>query len=344
MEYAKEMYDGKQLMRKIVTLQNVAELAGVSKSVASRLLNNVKTVISVSEATRVKVFEAAAELDYKPCGGARRLVKHCDAIGLVYQASDFFQNEFIRCCLDGIIGAADSHNYTISLGVGKSKDERFGVKMVDDRSVDGILVMPTDLSGPLTSYLKKERMPYVLVNPGEPLSTDAICCDDVGGAEKAMEYLRGLGHTRICHLTSTSSHTSVRIRRSVYTRRMEADGVEPVVGPASGESLREFVAHSVARRKATAFFLYEDASAIDFYMACHSLGIAIPGDVSVIGVNDGASCVRILPQLTSIRLPVWEMGVSAVEMLVRRLKHNVSQPSITFEETLIVRDSCRAVE
>ncbi len=331
-------------MPKIATLKNVADLAGVSKSVASRLLNNAPTAICISEATRGKVFKAATELDYKPNMNARRLARQrFDAIGLIYQAADFFQNEFFMCCMDGIISAADSYNYTIILNVGKHTKGRFGVKMVDERSVDGILIMPPEPCDPLVSYLTSEQLPFVVVNPGTPLQEDAVCCDDVGGAEKAMDYLRGLGHARICHVTSTTPHPSVAVRRAVYARRMEADGLEPVVGPGPGETLRAFVAHCVTRRKATAFFLYHDISAIEFYMACHSLGISIPDDVSVLGVNDGATCARLLPQLTSVRLPMWEMGIAAVELLTRKLKSKASQPAVTFEETLIVRDSCRKV-
>ena len=135
---------------------------------------------------------------------------------------------------------------------------------------------PRGRADSLSKYMADERMPHVVVAAGVPVTGDAVFCDDAVGAEKAMTHLRALGHVRICHVVGDRPHPGVARRGDAYRKNVVAAGHEPIMGPAPGESMRAFVTHCVARRKATAFLLCDDSYAVDFYMACHSMGLGDP--------------------------------------------------------------------
>ncbi len=327
----------------MATLGDVAAKAGVSKSVASRVLNKVRSRVRISEATRRRIEATAKELDYRPNVNARRLaIGRLESIGVVYEAPDFFRSSFIMTCLDGVVQEAHRLNFCVNLGTRTDATTTRHIKFLEDRAVDGVIVVPP-ASEELLDYIRSFKIPHVFVNPGSPISCDAVLCDDAGGIAAAMEHLLRLGHRRISHMTYLSStHHSVDVRLNAYKRKMAENGLEAMVGPRAGESFVAFARRAITDDKATAFLTYDDPNALDLRMALAGIGARVPDDVSIVGVNNSIEGARMTPPLTSVNIPVKEMGEEAARMLVEKIATPGTVPSKLFPETLVERESTSA--
>ena len=328
----------------MTTLKDVAKLAKVSKGAVSRVLNGGESVIAISGETKKRIHAAAAKLNYKPNVNARRLATgRRENIGVVYQAYNFFTSNPMVTNLSGAVEAADRLGYCISMGA-KTESGNSPIKIIHDRTVDGVIVFaPVDQV--VIENLKTEQIPFVIVNPAMSFPMDAVCCDDESGALQAMKYLLSLGHSRIAHITVESNHLSISSRKGAYEKVMAENRLEPaIVKLEDTVPLEKSFRGLLKSYDPTALFIYHDAAAWDLYFQCSQMKIRIPGDLSIIGVNDAKPSPLLIPTLTTVGIPFFEMGAMAVEMLDRKIKTGVAQASYTFKEKLIVRGSCSAPE
>jgi DNA-binding LacI/PurR family transcriptional regulator len=312
------------------TIRNVAERAGVSKSLVSLVMRGSP---HVSERRRQAVLKAASELGYRPNAVARSLVE--GRTRLIGALVADLHNPFFAEFLDGL--QESLHGVGLRMIVGSGRwDPLFEAEAVDaflEMRVDGLVllsVVPDSLSDAASS------VPVVLVGERDVQGVDIVVDDDELGARLAVDHLVELGHRRIAHIEGAPS-TTARYRRAGYelamTRHRLSDQV--IVGPGDFTEEGGYQAARAllsARPRPTAIFAPNDLVAIGALSAADELGLRVPADVSIVGYdNTHLAAIRHI-SLTSVDQPRRDMGRVAADLLCARIEDLLREP----RQTLVV--------
>lgn len=314
--------DGRAGERRI-SIRDVARSAGVSPTTVSHALSGVRTVNAV---TRERVLAAAEELRYAPDRMASGLrVRRSGVIGFV---SDVISTTAFAG--DVIVGAqeAAAERNAVMMIVDSGGDphvEGVQIKTLLDFRVDGILyarMFHTALAQPTVP----PDAPMVLVNATDPSEVaDSITPDEQQIAATATAHLIEHGHRLIGFATTTDDTPASRGRERGWHAALESIGVDPqqLIHRAASDAVggHECALALLTRRpRPTAVFCFNDQIAMGVYQAAASLGLAVPTDVSVVGVDDLAIVAAALdPPLTTVALPHAEMGRWAMRRLIERI-------------------------
>ena len=328
-----------------VTIHDVARKAGVSAATVSRVLNNSNLVVAE---TGKRIRKIARELNYIPSASARSLsIRKTEAIGLLLpdMYGDFF-SEIIR----GADLAARGQNYHLIVSSSHSNTIELdaAVKTLSGR-VDGMIIMSPHLesSTHLTSLL--QAMPVVIIGSTLILeNADHINIDNEGGAKQVVEYLLRQGHRDIAIIRGEENNQDADERLSGFRKALaENEIVLPDRFVATGNFTEQsgFDAASSLLDgpvRPTAIFCSNDSMAIGAISAIRQRGLRIPDDVSVCGFDDIPVAQFLSPSLTSVHVPIHELGLTAVYRLFERL---ASAPTwkpaqISVRSTLSIRNSC----
>jgi DNA-binding LacI/PurR family transcriptional regulator len=301
------------------TIRDVAERAGVSKSLVSLVLQGAS---NVSETRRRAVLEAMEELGYRPNRLARSLsAPRTSTVGVLLND---LRNPWFVELLEGL--TATVHAAGVSPVLADSyTDRRVGRRSVEallEQRVDGLVVVGTTSETPAIEAAAAAGLPVVLAGTREPHlpRVDVVVNDDEAGARQATEHLLALGHRRITHLQGPGE--IAELRRAGYGAAMRAAGLEPcvVAGGMSEES-----GYAAARRLLTApgwptaILAFNDIAAIGVLSAAADHGLSVPGDLSVVGYdNTYLASIRHL-SLTSVDNGNLAVGVQAGTYLLERL-------------------------
>lgn len=329
-----------------VTLKDVAEMAGVDPSIVSRVLNGSKS-LSVRPETRERILAAAARLNYRPNGVARSLKLRVTRT-LAMLVPDI-TNPIFAEIFTGVERVAGESGYAVILahtGEHLEKEDPY-VRVMKEKRVDGFILATALTSDRIVSELQAEGYPFVLVNRrARDVQDGFVVVDDVLGARLAVEHLVSLGHRRIAHLSGPLFTDTGLGRLQGYRSAVRELGLpfesEWVVEcdfrePSGRAGMRKLLA---AQNRPTAVFTCNDQVAIGALGALAEAGLRVPDDISVVGFND-LPIVRFLqPPLTTVHLPLAEMGAWAAEMLICKLRGQpLAQPSRIVAPTLIARGS-----
>lgn len=336
------------------TITDVARLAGVSKATVSAVLNDTGTV---KASTRDRVLSVMENVNYRPAGFSGRASAQAGrSIGLVIKEID---NPYYGEVVTGARAAAQESGYTllVTSSEGEYEAERKAVELLQRKEVDGLILTPVlDYDADLSHLfeLKRRNFPFVLLEELRGVPAGLIDVDNEEASRKAVEFLIAQGHTRIVHFAGPaySWHSQERVdgvRRACSASRVifGDDGV--VRAGAHMEDgyragLEYFAALSPAERP-TAVTCYNDLVALGLCRALGELGIGVPADVSVVGFDD-IQMLEYLPlRLTTVRMPKFDMGRLAAQMLIRHIESREALPpqKVYLEAELVVRDSTRAV-
>ena len=303
------------------TIRDVAERAGVSIATVSRVLNRTSPV---SEARRQLVLNAADALGYAPNPAALSLRgKRTGGIGALLP---FISGEFFSELMGGMDEAARAHGYFLVVSTSHRRPSEFRRAMgALDRRVDALVVMAPELGGAEVASLLRPRTPVAFVNTyGEGLDADVFNFDNAAGARAATEHLLALGHRRIAFVHGPGRARDAQARAEGYRAAMAAAGLPP--RETEGGFTRE-AGYAAATRlltedpRPTAVVAVNDYCALGVMSAMHASGVSVPGDVSIVGFDGLASAEYATPPLTTVRVPVREVGYRAVEKLVQHLAH-----------------------
>ncbi|HEY8546150.1 MAG TPA: LacI family DNA-binding transcriptional regulator [Acidimicrobiales bacterium] len=304
-----------------VTIGDVAAEAGVSVATVSKVINGR---YGVAPATLAKVQAVIEQLGYESSLVARSLrSRRTNVVGVVVADIEPFSAELLK----GAGAAVRAHGYELIVysGSGHGKDqagwERRYVSRLGGTLTDGIvLVTPTVVD-------VETDTPLVAVDPHTgPATLPTVHGDNLAGAVAATEHLLGLGHRRIGFLAGRPDLESARQREQGYRQALEAAGI--AVDPdlirvgdyeldRSEKPARELL---TLPDRPTAIFAANDLSAIQTLHVAHSLGLRVPGDVSVVGFDNIPESALMEPPLTTIDQQIQEMGRRAVELLIDRIE------------------------
>ena len=338
-------------MPKRATAREVAELAGVSRTTVSFVLNNVPGM-RISEETRQRVFEAARQLDYHPDATARRMAYgQTRVIGFVVRQSpdQFFADHFLPQVLSGLSRCSTAQNYHILFEPIPPEDETGAyARLVRERHVDGIVLSGPRFDDQELLKIHAEGAYVVLMGQLPGTSIPSVDVDNIGGARIATQHLINLGYRHIALITNAPlAYTASADRLAGYRQTMEAAGIayqEKFVRygnftPQSGfDAMSSLLA---LRPHPTAVFVASDTVALGALQAIRQHGLLVPEDLALVGFDDIPLAEFMAPPLTSVHLPAYGLGWGAADLLIRLIAgEEVRDPHVVLETELVMRESC----
>jgi DNA-binding LacI/PurR family transcriptional regulator len=320
-------------------LEDVANAAGVSKSTVSRVLSDDPT-LSVRDETRERVRTLAQELGYRPHPVARALaVPDTGALTLlVPNLSNPAYVEIIR----GAYRRARERGYVLLCAEDfedQEADEAF-TELVEGGRVDGLLIASARPENRLLEALGRHPVPHVFVNrlvPGAPAN---VTLDVERASRVAYAHLAGLGHTAIGHLAGPRDVQSAHGREAAFLAAAAEAGLpEPPVArgaftPSGGAGAGERLLSE--HPQLTAVFTSSLAQAIGLLHVARELGRAVPADLSVIAYDELPVAAYLSPPVTTIAMPLSELGAAAVDTLVELLDGREPRSQVLGSEPALV--------
>jgi LacI family transcriptional regulator len=331
------------------TLEEIARIAGVSRSTVSRVINDAP---NVRLEVRQRVWQVVEEMDYQPNAAARSLVsRRNQTLGVVIPetVNTIFVDPFFPGVLRGIAEAANGHEYHLMFSmVNHPMQESFYRRALRSQMLDGVVIVSASTDDPLIPYLIQDRISFVSIGryPYAP-DINYVDADNVRGAQEATAHLLQHGRWRVATITGPLNMVAGLDRRTGYEMALREAGLgvdEALI--AEGDFTQDSGAVAMERLlplEPDAVFVASDLMAIGALHALHQAGRRVPEDVAVVGFDDAPSATFANPPLTTVRQPVYELGVRAVDLLLRLLDQEAQGPLHEILPTeLVVRASCGA--
>lgn len=326
-------------------LVDVAHAAGVSKATVSKVLNG-RQDLSVRPETRRRVHEAAEALGYRPHSGARALAgASTHALALLVPA---LGNPTYVTIARGAYQRARELGYLSLLAEdfdGQEADESFN-DLVQEGRVDGLLIASARPGHPLLDALNRSAVPHVFLNRSVEGSGRNVTMDVARSSVTALDHLHGLGHRTVGHIAGPSGITPSEVRKEAFLRHAGTLGLD--AAPVASGDFTEDGGGSAAREllsggghpPVTALYTSSLAQAIGAMAAIRDLGLRIPEDVSVVGNDDLPVAAHLHPPLTTVAMPLYELGTAAVDALVATIEGRpVGDVLVPTEPQLVLRGS-----
>jgi len=327
----------------MATIYEVAERAGVSLSTVSRVINGRK---SVNQVMREKVERAMAELDYRPNSMARSLASNrTDSIGLlVSELNTPFFGEMMKA-VESTLRAANKH-VIITVGNHELAQEKDGVDFLFSRNCDALIMHVEALTDSALRHINEQQLPVALVNRVvEGMESACMVLDNEQGGYLATRHLIDLGHRNIAYITGPVDKADAQERLAGHQRALKEAGVSPdpalvYQGDYTEEAGKAGFNHLLAtNRPFTALVCANDWAASGAIGAARDAGVTMPGELSIVGFDDVHFAHHILPRLTTVRNPIFEMGEMAARHILREVYKKPESVQNRFTPELIVRDS-----
>ncbi|MDQ1545914.1 MAG: hypothetical protein QOH69_818 [Actinomycetota bacterium] len=321
------------------TSVDVAQAAGVSQATVSRALSGG----SVSEATRKKVESIASRLGYSPNLVARGLVtSRSGMIGVV--VADI-TNPFYPQLLEAIGNRlADQGRHMLLQNAASNSEEEEAARLLVEQRVDGIIFTTATSDSVAVRELMERRFPLVLVNRVVVGHCDAVEGDNLSGTAAALDHLVELGHRRIGMVAGDARASTTRQRSQGFEQRLAELGVPLRLDLVRSTNFSYPEAFCAAidllslDKPPTAIFCHNDLTAFAVVNAARSLGISVPGELSVIGYDDVRESSWESYNLTTVKQQFQEMAARAVDLLESRIANPDLPPRHTvFDCPLIIR-------
>lgn len=330
----------------VVTLEQVAELAGVSPSTVSRILNGTA---AVSQIKKDAVQAAILTLGFRPNPVARGLAGgRTLSVGVVTQ---IISSPFYGEALLGIERELEQAGYVplFVSGNWNEDDERKAIETLLSRRVDGVIVLAGRLSDAELSRVS-DSLPMVVV--GRQLAGPQLFSfsfDNRVGARLATQHLIEQGHRRIAFVAGDLLHDDAIERQNGYFDALAAAGiaVDPalIVQSDYTEAGGMLAVSRLLERDAhfTALFASNDQMAIGACLGLHRRNLRVPDDVSLVGFDDLIMARYAMPPLTTVRQSVYEIGIEAAKAMLDLLRGIKPKAALPGPE-LVVRESTRRMQ
>jgi DNA-binding LacI/PurR family transcriptional regulator len=302
------------------TIRQVADCAGVSKSLVSLVLRGSP---NVSESKRAAVLAAIDDLGYRPNAAARNLTSHrSNTVGVLLND---LRNPWFVDCLDGLASVLHGHGMRMFLADARL-DRAMGDSLTEgflEFRVDGLVIVGTvQPSGALEDAAAAVPTVVAASRDIDLPNVDVVANDDVAGTRLAIEHLLGLGHRRIAHLSGVTGEVA-RIRRETFVDAMSDAGLEPLVertDMTEDGGYRAGVRLLCGPKPPTAVFAVNDIACVGALSAADELGVHVPQQLSLVGYdNTHLAGIRHV-SLTTVDNASYDVGRRAAHALLRRIE------------------------
>jgi LacI family transcriptional regulator, galactose operon repressor len=329
-----------------ITLKELAERAEVHPSTVSRVANHDPS-LRIAPQTRERIETLLRETQYQPNGVARGL-KLRQTFVLAVVIPDV-TNPLFAALFRGVEDGALGRGYNVLLcnTDGSPERQRSHLQGLHARRVDGVILASSVLKDPSVRWLRQQRIPHVLVNRFSDEGQDTfVGADDVLGARVLTRHLAELGHRRIGHLAGKSTISTGLMRRRGYLAELGARGLtaDPALIVESGYT--ETGGAQAAERllslsdRPSAIFAVTDMAAVGALAIASRLGLRVPEEVAIAGYNDIPLASRLVPGLTTVRVPIHEFGAAAARLLIDHIAlGDTARRRVIFNPELVVRGS-----
>lgn len=331
-----------------LTIHDIAALAGVSAGTVSRTLNGQP---GVGSATRERIMQIVTERGYKIDAAARQLsTGRSRTIGIVFplQVSEVVIHPVYPVLLGSLGDAAQERLYDIMMFT-VSSPERIGhvINSVEEKRVDGVVLPAAGSRDPLVRQLSERRTPVVLI--GHRVRSGSVGWVDCTHDQAAAEFTSSMiahQRRRLVMLNGPAHVSAFRLRARGFWDAVEGSGA-PVAAEeisiemdarAAFETAHELLA---GPNRPDGIVCASDDIAGGVLDAARSLGVNVPTDLEVTGFDDSAFAVHTTPPLSTVRMPLQDIGRAAIELLVKMIEagDEVADRHITLPTTLIHRGS-----
>ncbi len=326
------------------TIHDVAKLAGVAPITVSRVINNSGYI---NENTREKVEAAIAKLGYVPNVLARSLKsKRTNTLALVFTD---ITNPFFTIIARGVEDTAGDAGFNVifcNTDESQEKEDNY-VQVILQKQVDGILLVPAGSNTKSIQIIKDQGTPLVILDRRiDTADVDIVRGDSVGGARLLTQHLIDLGHRHIALINGPHNVSTSEDRLIGYEQVMEENGLKDNIqsyygqfSQVSGNNLTRIIFEK--EPKPTAIFAANNLIAIGALRALNELGYRIPKDVALVSFDDIPENLTMFPFMTAVSQPSYEMGKSATELLISRIKNGSDDGyrDIVYPVDFIKRDS-----
>jgi LacI family transcriptional regulator len=331
-------------------LEDIAKEAGVSRSTVSRVINDDP---NVRETVRKRVQEVILSSGYRPHAAARALASQRSwMLGLVLprSVSSFFADPYFPRLTQGIAQACNQFDYTLSLFLvgSKTDEEKLIPRVTRTGYLDGLIVQSGQRDEQLIDSLVGSGIPLVIA--GRPFRTDKVSfidVDNVNAACNAVSHLIRLGYKRIGTITGTPNGTVAIDRLEGYRKALTDRGRDVDESLIAEGDFTEaggyYAMQQLLPVRPDAVFAASDMMAAGAMRAVREAGLRIPGNIALVGFDDLPHATLSDPQLTTMRQPVYQFGIRAVEILIDLIE-NGQEPArrVIMDTELVVRASCGA--
>jgi LacI family transcriptional regulator len=325
------------------TLDDLAELSGVSRATVSRVINGGP----VSEQTRRKVLDVLEQTDYRPNLAARSLASgRTGVVGVVMHVPPpvLFEDSYFVALLHGVSDVLADRASGMMLWLGNRSKEETLSRIRGTGLMDGVIVSADNLDDPLVDGLLASDLPTVLIgHRRSDLTASYVDIDNVGAADTITTHLIDVGRTRIGHITGRPGSVAGEDRLIGYRRAMKRAGLDTDQYVVEGDFTRASgiqAASKLIELGADAIFCANDATAGGALETIIGAGLAVPEDMALAGFDDLPVASELDPPLTTIRQGVHAQGIEAATALLGLLESPDGGPRrVLLPTELVIRQS-----
>ncbi len=330
-----------------MTIKDVAKQAGVSVSTVSRVVNKGDEK-SASKETRRKIWDAVNALGYTPNVHARQLKSGQNALSkktakeiacVSGRSGDSLINPFFSALMHAVEKAAYEKGYFLRFSSSTAPAD-YGN---ESNTADSVIILGKTDAATLKKLQSSYRHILYTGLQDLPLDIDQVISSGYQAAEKAVQYLLDLGHKKICYIGETTNEQRYLAYQDTMARAglnvSKQDTASTDFTPGKGYE----AVHQLFEQNAdfTAIFCSNDALAIGALKALKDRRLKVPEDVSLISIDDIETVRYLSPMLTTVRIPIQEMGAMAVKILIDRIEGGHQSPvKVNLPNLVVCRDSC----
>lgn len=329
------------------TLEGIAQMAGVSRSTVSRVINHQP---NVKAEVREQVWQIIRQVGYQPHAAARSLVtKRTHVIGLIIPqaVTSLFTDPFFPLLIRGIAEACNAHGcqLMLSLFTGQTNPDDLYREVVRSGHLDGVAVASTNLDDPLVPRMIEDGVRFISVGAHPDRRVSYVDVDNASGARMAVEHLLRQGRRRIATVTGPRRMVAGRDRLAGYRQALEGRGLpydEALVAEGDfSEDGGRLAMQRLLTQAPDAVYAASDMMAVGAMKVLKEAGRRIPDDVAVAGFDDLPVASIVEPALTTVRQPIERLGAMAAEVLLDLIEGKVEGPQhVILPAQLVVRQSC----
>lgn len=332
---------------KQASVREVARLAKVSASTVSLVINDNPRI---SAPTQKRVRRAMEQLGYRPNRLAQNLSGRYTKMLAVMLPSltHAFADQYFGELISGICDHATALDYKVMLEQATPRfvKRRLHLELFERRFVDGVLCLGNGDRHPFLTDFAAAKYPMIVVNNYFPQwNLDCVVCDYRDAADQAMNYLFQLGHQRIGMITGSSRVQTARDVVEAYAKKLQQAGVEPLASWREDGLYTEQGGYEAARKlttrhpELTAILAGNDKMAIGALHYLNEVEKRVPAEISVVGMDDMRDAAFANPALTTIHMPLYQVGVLACEKLIARIQGDNEPIRAVLATHLKVRNS-----
>ncbi|WP_108651118.1 LacI family DNA-binding transcriptional regulator [Dongshaea marina] len=324
----------------MITLEDVATHAGVSRATVSRVINRDS---KVRDKTRLKIERSIAELGYAPNPSARSLAsRQSQTLGLVTTS---YLGGFFGMLMDNVQNEANRHykQLLVTQGGGSEANELTAIRKLYNLNCDGLILHVRSISDEKLLALADEEYSFILLDRQVTgLEHRCVAFDHQKASQMATQSLLKAGHRHIACISGPQSRTSSQQRTQGFIDAMQQAGLEPAAHQFGEYDLLS--GYDACCRileqgtEMTALYCCNEEMAVGALLAIAKAGLTIPGDISLICYDSGERAAFVSPKLTSVHFPIAAMAKTATELLI-----NPQSKRTHYEPTIIDRGSVASI-